>query len=55
MEVRKERTRPTPYEIGARIADGESIAELLAENPELTTQDLREAVEAYLAANTQSC
>jgi uncharacterized protein (DUF433 family) len=53
MEVRQQRPQPTPYEIGARIAAGESVATLLADHPELTTQDLREAVEAYLAVDTE--
>lgn len=37
-------------EIGARIAAGEPVARLLVDDPTLTTEELREAVETYLAA-----
>lgn len=50
MEAVNNRTRSKWYEIGARIAQGEPATRLLNEDPELTVEELREAVETYLAS-----
>lgn len=50
MEAINNRTRSDWYEIGARIARGEPATRLLSEDPELTVEELRDAVETYLAS-----
>lgn len=42
-------TRLTTEEIGSRIEAGLPVSDLLAADPTLTVQDIRDAVERYLA------
>lgn len=48
-----EQRRLSRDEIGTRISDGEPVSRLMTDDPALTTEELREAVEAYLAARAR--